>query len=134
MNQRRKYYLDNLIWRFTKRFVKCIYIFLNKKISNFKCSNERLLRISHKNIFHFYRESFYKKIGEIFSNNIDPRYLNHPQDHNRKLIEKLCNETNDDVKKIFNALFILFIFFFYQISYCFKEIINENTLILIKLF
>ena len=106
MNQRRKYYLDNLIMCFKSKFIKCIYFFLNKKIGDFKYSKYSLFMISRDVYIHFNRALLNKKIGEIMTFDISHKYFRDtPLDHNRKCIEKLCNETNDDAKKIFNALF-----------------------------
>ena len=53
------------------------------------------------------KEFLNKKLKEIFSENISNKYIMYSKDHNKKLIQNLLNE-NDEEKRIkFNKLFNL---------------------------
>ena len=53
----------------------------------------------------FNQEFLNKTFAEIFSDNISGRYTNYPQDHNKKLIESLLNEKDEDKKAYFQKIF-----------------------------
>ena len=46
-----------------------------------------------------------KTLKEIFSRNLPKKYTNYPEDYNKKLIDSLLNEKNEDKKNFFNDLF-----------------------------
>lgn len=70
---------------------------------------KKLLKINHsqiKNINANYNRDLIKTSqGKIFSENISKRHTYYPLDHNKKLINKLLNETDDEKRKIFINLF-----------------------------
>ena len=53
------------------------------------------------------KEFLKKKLREIFSANISKRYTNYPQYHNKKLINDLMEERDENIKSYFNKLFNL---------------------------
>ena len=70
---------------------------------------KKLLKISHFQIKNL-NANFNKKLlnttqGEIFSSNISTRHTSFPLDHNKRLINKLLNEKNEEKRKLFNQLF-----------------------------
>ena len=70
---------------------------------------KKLLKINHsqiKNINANYNRDLIKTSqGKIFSENISKRHTYYPLDHNKKLINKLLNETDDEKRKTFINLF-----------------------------
>jgi len=70
---------------------------------------KKLLKINHsqiKNINANYNRDLIKNSqGKIFSENISKRHTYYPLDHNKKLINKLLNEADDEKRKIFVNLF-----------------------------
>ena len=70
---------------------------------------KKLLKINHsqiKNINANYNRDLIKTSqGKIFSENISKRHTYYPLDHNKKLINKLLNETDDEKRKTFVNLF-----------------------------
>ena len=70
---------------------------------------KKLLKINHsqiKNINANYNRDLIKTSqGKIFSENISKRHTYYPLDHNKKLINKLLNETDDKKRKTFINLF-----------------------------
>ena len=46
-----------------------------------------------------------KTLEEIFSDKISGRYTNYPPDHNKKLIQSLLNETDENKKIYFQKIF-----------------------------
>ena len=70
---------------------------------------KKLLKINHsqiKNINANYNRDLIKTSqGKIFSENISKRHTYYPEDHNKRLINKLLNENDDDKRKIFVNLF-----------------------------
>jgi hypothetical protein len=53
----------------------------------------------------FEQNFLYKKLGEIFSDNISGRYTNIPLIHNKRLISTLINEKDEIKRKYFTSLF-----------------------------
>ena len=70
---------------------------------------KKLLKINHsqiKNINANYNRDLIKTSqGKIFSENISKRHTYYPLDHNKKLINKLLNEADDEKRKTFINLF-----------------------------
>jgi hypothetical protein len=70
---------------------------------------KKLLKINHsqiKNINANYNRDLIKTSqGKIFSENISKRHTYYPEDHNKRLINKLLNENDDDKRKTFVNLF-----------------------------
>ena len=70
---------------------------------------KKLLKINHsqiKNINANYNRDLIKTSqGKIFSENISKRHTYYPEDHNKRLINKLLNENDDDKRIIFVNLF-----------------------------
>ena len=63
-----------------------------------------------------------KNLKDIFSENISTRYTNYPKEHNKKLIEKLLNE-NDENKRIYFTNFFSLTF-----SQCLNHFIGKITI------
>ena len=87
-----------------------IYIRYNRKIGHGK--NIKKLKLLNyeqiKNATIDYNKNFLNKtIGEIFSENISKRIKSYKSDHNKKLIENLKNEEDEEKKIYFNNLFNL---------------------------
>ena len=87
-----------------------IYIRYNRKIGQGK--NIKKLKLLNyeqiKNATIDYNKDFLNKtIGEIFSENISKRIKSYKSDHNKKLIENLKNEEDEEKKIYFNNLFNL---------------------------
>ena len=70
---------------------------------------KKLLKINHsqiKNINANYNRDLIKTSqGKIFSENISKRHTYFPEDHNKRLINKLLNETDEEKRKTFVNLF-----------------------------
>ena len=93
-------------------------IFINEKIKSLYGGNIgsgifkkelRTLNQQQKNdgTIEFNQNFLYKKIKDIFSDNVSGRYTNYPLDNNKRLIEKLLNEKDEFKKKFFTDLFDL---------------------------
>ena len=90
-------------------------IFINQKIYNiyggkgngiFKKQLKLLNHNQKKNASVKFNQNFsYKKLGEIFSENVSGRYTNFPLIHNKRLILSLINEKDEIKKKYFIDLF-----------------------------
>ena len=63
-----------------------------------------------------------KNLKDIFSENISTRYTNYPKDHNKKLIEKLLNENDENKRIFFNNFFSL------TFSQCLNHFIGKVTI------
>ena len=113
---------DTNIRRKCKHLVlKSVMILINQKIYNIyggKIGNgicrKQLKVLNHnqkKNASVKFNQNFlYKKLGEIFSENVSGRYTNFPLIHNKRLISTLINE-KDEIKKnyfvnLFNITFL----------------------------
>ena len=70
---------------------------------------KKLLKINHSQIkntnSNYNRDLIKTSQGKIFSENISKRHTYYPEDHNKRLINKLLNENDDDKRKIFVNLF-----------------------------
>jgi hypothetical protein len=70
---------------------------------------KKLLKINHsqiKNINAKYNRGLIETSqGKIFSENISKRHTYYPEDHNKRLINRLLNENDDEKRKIFVNLF-----------------------------
>lgn len=113
-----KYSDDNL-----RRKVKCIVLknimkFINEKINEIYKGNigyniyrKQLFIINgnqNSNISIEFNQNFLnKKLGDIFSVNISTRYTDHGLNHNKKLIEDLKKEEDENKRLYFNKFFNL---------------------------
>ena len=107
---------DNLIRRLKKIIFNSLLKYDNYIISKAYNNNignginiKKLFKISHFQIKNL-NASFNKKLlkttqGEIFSSDISTRHTSYPLDHNKKLINKLLKEENEEKKILFNQLF-----------------------------
>ena len=70
---------------------------------------KKLLKINHSQIkntnSNYNRDLIKTSQGKIFSENISKRHTYYPEDHNKRLINKLLNENDDDKRKTFVNLF-----------------------------
>ena len=114
--EKEKYSNDNLLRRAKTILFDSILKYDNyiiSKVFDDQIGNginiKKLLKINHsqiKNINANYNRDLIKTSqGKIFSENISKRHTYYPLDHNKKLINKLLNEADDEKRKIFVNLF-----------------------------
>ena len=100
-----KYTSDNMIKKCKTVILRILGNLINKKIKNIFHSNQkRLLKMNQKQIINThvnYNKLFlYKKLKDIFSENVSSKCKRYPNDYNRRLINELLNQ-KDKNKKIF---------------------------------
>ena len=111
-----KYSNDNLLRRAKTILFDSLLKYDNyiiSKVYNDQIGNginiKKLLKINHsqiKNINANYNRDLIKTSqGKIFSENISKRHTYFPEDHNKRLINKLLNETDEEKRKTFVNLF-----------------------------
>ena len=106
---------DNLRCKIKFLLLKSIREYINTKIDNkYKFGGKHfgqllIMKKNEKESICFYRKFFQKTIREIFSEDITNRYRykNCSKDHNKKLIEKLLNDDDEEKRKFYNELFDL---------------------------
>ena len=106
---------DNLRCKIKFLLLKSIREYINTKIDNkYKFGGKYfgqllIMKKNEKDSICFYRKFFQKTIREIFSEDITNRYSNEncSKDHNKKLIEKLLNDDDEEKRKFYNELFDL---------------------------
>ena len=106
---------DNLRCKIKFLLLKSIREYINTKIDNkYKFGGKHfgqllIIKKNEKESICFYRKFFQKTIREIFSEDITNRYRNEncSKDHNKKLIEKLLNDDDEEKRKFYNELFDL---------------------------
>ena len=107
---------DNIIRKVKNAILQNTRIFINSKIKtiyeykNNKFSKRKeLLKMKKSQPISSrvdYNKNFLEKnFGEIFSDNISSKYIQYPSSHNKKLIESLINDEDEQKRKIFNAIF-----------------------------
>ena len=107
---------DNIIRKVKNAILQNTRIFINSKIKtiyeykNNKFSKRKeLLKMKKSQPISSrvdYNKNFLEKnLGEIFSDNISSKYIKYPSSHNKKLIESLINDEDEQKRKIFNAIF-----------------------------
>jgi hypothetical protein len=131
-NGHNKYAFDNMLRKTKCMIIKEVFNFINKKIfiiyngiighgDNIK----KLFLINHAQVSNanidFNRTFLGKTLGEIFSADLTKRIINYKRDHNKKLIEKLINEEDEEKNEYFNGLFNL------TFLDCLKYFRNENV-------
>ena len=86
---------------------------------------KKLFKNNHSQIKHtgtLYNKALLSKTqGEIFSEEITTRFTNFPLDHNKKLINMLLNEKDEEKRKIFQNLFNR------TLLECIDHLIGKNT-------
>ena len=97
--------LFNSLLKYDNYIISQVY---NNKIGN-GLNIKKLFKINHFQIKNL-NANFNKTLlnttqGEIFSSNISTRHTSYPLDHNKRLINKLLNEKNEEKRKLFNQLF-----------------------------
>jgi len=109
---------DNIIRKVKNAILQNARIFINSKIKtiyeykNNKFSKKKeLLKMKKSQSISSrvdYNKNFLEKtLGEIFSEDISSKYIQYPSAHNKKLIESLINDEDEQKKKIFNEIFNL---------------------------
>lgn len=116
-----KYTPENLLRKVKHILLECILLFLNKiicKVYNNQIGNGIAIK-QFKNLnqkeksepsIQYNKDFLNKTIGEILSEKISKRMTNYSPFHNKNLVEKLLNENNITIKKIFQKLFNLTFF------------------------
>ena len=112
---------DNLRRKCKHLILNSLLIFINNKIK--ELYNNRIGRgICIKQLqalnqktkstpnINYNKELIIKTIGEIFSDKISGRFSNFMPDHNQRLIQKLLNEENIDIRNYFTQIFNLTFF------------------------
>ena len=103
-----KYDFDIVLRKCKSILINTLYNFINNKIKDiYKNYDNRLKRLGTKINIGFNRALLKKTLLEIFSEDISTKYKNSPRDYNKKLIEKLLNEKDDDKRNYFQNLFNL---------------------------
>ena len=109
---------DNLIRRCKSILLKYLLKFINKTIQDAYQNNigvgmnkMELLKMNKKQIVNskakYNQEFLYKQLKDIFSDKITTKFKHHSIDHNKKLIQHLLNEKDEEKLKIFEPLFKL---------------------------
>ena len=117
-NEHNKFSDDNLRRKCKHILLKNLMIFINKKINDIYggkigsgICKKQLQTLNQKQKYdatiNFNKQFLYKKIKDIFSENVSGRYTNYPPDHNKNIIERLINEKDEDKKQYFTNLFDL---------------------------
>ena len=117
-NGHNKYAFDNMLRKTKGMIIKAVFNFINKKIFIIYNGNighgdniKKLFLINHAQVsnanIYFNRAFLEKTLGEIFSADLSKRIINYKRDHNKKLIEKLKNEEDEEKNEYFNGLFNL---------------------------
>ena len=131
-NGHNKYAFDNMLRKTKCMIIKEVFNFINKKIFIIYNGNighgdniKKLFLINHAQVsnanIYFNRAFLEKTLGEIFSADLSKRIINYKRDHNKKLIEKLKNEEDEEKNEYFNGLFNL------TFLDCLKYFRNENV-------
>ena len=112
-----KYSDDNLIRKCKHLILESIMKFINKKLKEIYVDIgqgmliKKLFVLNHEQksnaIVQYNKDLLNKTLKEIFSNNISTRYTNFPENHNKRLIEKLINEQDEEKRIYFTNLFNL---------------------------
>ena len=130
-----KFRTDNINKKIRCILLKNLEIFINHKINEIHINNIghgkmiKRLWISKINIIQnsriIFKQMLLKKtLLEIFTENIKPIFTNYPLDKNKKLIEELLNEKDDDKRNYFKNLFNL-TFLDYLEHFTTKRVIEE---------
>ena len=130
-----KFRTDNINKKIRCILLKNLEIFINHKINEIHINNIghgkmiKRLWISKINIIEnsriIFKQMLLKKtLLEIFSENVKPIFTNYPLDKNKKLIEELLNEKDDDKRNYFKNLFNLTFFDCYE-HFTTKRVIEE---------
>ena len=118
-NEKHDKFSDDVIRRKCKYLViKNLFEFLNNKIKNIykdklghSIFKKELKRINQNQISNtsidFNKNFLTKKICDIFSEDITSKYTNFPPNHNKNLINKLMNESDENKRIYFQKLFNL---------------------------
>ena len=113
-----KYSDDNLVRKCKHLLLDTIMKFINKRIKEIYNGDigqgmliKKLFTLNHgqksNSIAQFNKELLYKTFREIYSDNISTRYTNFPENHNKRLIEKLINDEDEEKRNYFYNLFNL---------------------------
>ena len=119
---------DNIIKKVKATIFKYILLFLNKIINeNFKFKVE-LLKLDYRFIERIEKEQNLKllnmRLKDLFSKDISPKYkYKYPKDYNKKIIEKILQDTNEIILFSFNMTLRDWIDIFTQ-KKSVKDIIN----------
>ena len=127
-----RFVFDNKIKKIKSMIIKVVFNYINKKIFIIYNGNighgdniKKLFLINHAQVSNanidFNRTFLEKTLGEIFSADLSKRIINYKRDHNKKLIEKLKNEEDEEKNEYFNGLFNL------TFLDCLKYFRNENV-------
>ena len=119
---------DNIIKKVKATIFKYILLFLNKIINeNFKFKVE-LLKLDYRFVERIEKEQNLKllnmRLKDLFSKDISPKYkYKYPKDYNKKIIEKILQDTNEIILFSFNMTLRDWIDIFTQ-KKSVKDIIN----------
>ena len=113
-----KYSQDNILRRIKCIILINIYNYINKKIYEIYKGKigkgifeKKLKKINSKNNLSNSKnnniELLNKTLKDIFCDNISIRYTNYKNDHNKKIINDLLNEKNEEIREQFKKLFSL---------------------------
>lgn len=128
-----KYADDNLRKKCKNLILKYLLEFINNKIKIMYKDDigfgeyKKKLKIlkqkgKKKETIYFYHEFIGKKLKDIFSQDISERFSNFSSDHNKKIIESLINEKDDEKRAYFTKLFEV------KFIDCLKHFIGEKKL------
>ena len=106
-----KYSVDNVRRKIKSLLINALRKFFNTQIIKKCLSSKKILTLNHSQIFNAkieYNKTFLNKtLKDIFSENISTRYNAFPLDHNKKVINDLINNGNEENKEYFSNLFKL---------------------------
>lgn len=108
-----KYSKDNVIKRIKTLLLDYLSKFMNNKINEvysghigFVIFKKEFLKMNQNQITDSKNDKIflYKKVKELFSENISTKFTNFPLEHNKILINTLLNEANGNIRKIFEEI------------------------------
>jgi len=113
-----KYTSDNIIRKCKAVMINILSKLINKKINEiykddlaFEIKKRKLMKMYQSQIVNsnieFNKSFLYKKLKDIFSENLSTRCTTYSKDHNKKLVNDLMNEKDLKKRKIFQDLFNL---------------------------
>ena len=108
-----KYSTDNIFKKIKASVLDSLYPVINRNINHVYNGNigqgifkKVLLKIKQDQILNSKNDHFFinKMIKDILSDDISNRFSNYPSDHNKRLIEELLNEEDEEKRTIFKKL------------------------------
>ena len=116
VGEHNKYSEDNIIRKIKSQILNYLRVFINSFIKENYNGNighgkfkKEILKINQEQVINdkFNKNLINKTLKDIFSHNLSKKYSTFDSDHNKKLIELLLSETDEEKKNEFQNLFSL---------------------------